>query len=154
MVDSARAGRLSKRILNVVASAVALRLKDERLKYVTFTDCSLTGDLRDATVYYTVRGARITDEPNWELAERALTKHTGRIRSIVGRELGIRFTPTLTFVRDTIPETSASIERALAEAKAQDERTHKLAEGKEFAGDPNPYGDPDAHEGDVVDEQD
>ena len=56
MADPARARRLSKRIQEIVASAIEREIKDRRLEFVTITDCRVTGDLHDATVFYTVRG--------------------------------------------------------------------------------------------------
>ena len=52
-----RARRLSKRIGTIVASAIEFEIKDPPLAFVTITDTKVTGDLHDATVYYTVRGA-------------------------------------------------------------------------------------------------
>src|SRR6266511_179122 len=40
----------------LVAEMLERRIKDPRLGFVTVTDVRLTGDLRDATVYYTVYG--------------------------------------------------------------------------------------------------
>ena len=50
MVDHARAARMSKRIMTIIASAIEHETKDWRLQYVTITDCKVTGDLHDATV--------------------------------------------------------------------------------------------------------
>ena len=63
MVDQARARRLAKRISQIVASALEHEVKDPRLTMVTITDTRVTGDLRDATVYYTVLGETVDDEP-------------------------------------------------------------------------------------------
>ena len=54
--DVGRARRLSKRIGTIVASAIEFEIKDPPLAFVTITDTKVTGDLHDATVYYTVRG--------------------------------------------------------------------------------------------------
>ena len=54
MVDQARARRLAKRIAQIVAAALEHEVKDPRLARVTITDARVTGDLRDATVYYTL----------------------------------------------------------------------------------------------------
>ena len=56
MVDVGRARRLSKRIGTVVATAIEFEIKDPPLAFVTITDTKVTGDLHDATLYYTVRG--------------------------------------------------------------------------------------------------
>ena len=72
MADNTRAQRLAKRIQTIVASAIERQIKDRRLELVTVTDTRVTGDLHDATVYYTVRGADIDDEPDLDQAAEAL----------------------------------------------------------------------------------
>ena len=63
---------------------------------------------------------------------------------MVGAELGIRLTPSLEFVLDAVPETAASLEKALAEAKARDEEVAAVREGATYAGESDPYRHPDA----------
>ncbi len=72
MPDPARARRLAKRISTLVASAIEFEIKDPRLAGVTITDAKVTGDLHDATLYYTVFGATLEDEPDYagEAADR------------------------------------------------------------------------------------
>ena len=66
MADPARAKRLSKRIATIVASAIEYEIKDPPLAFVTVTDTKVTGDLHDATVFYTVRGNTLDDEPDYD----------------------------------------------------------------------------------------
>ena len=61
MADNSRAQRLAKQIQTIVASSIEREVKDPRLELVTVTDARVTGDLHDATVYYTVRGRNIND---------------------------------------------------------------------------------------------
>ena len=99
MADPARAKRLAKRISTIVASAIEFEIKDPPLAFVTVTDTKVTGDLHDATVYYTVRGTTLDDEPDYAGAAAALERAKGALRSKVGAGTGVRFTPTLSFVR-------------------------------------------------------
>ena len=64
MVDHARAARMAKRIQEIVANALEREIKDRRVEFVTVTDCRVTGDLHDATVFYTVRGRDLETEPD------------------------------------------------------------------------------------------
>ncbi|HCT9180181.1 30S ribosome-binding factor RbfA [Corynebacterium guaraldiae] len=146
MVDHARAARMAKRIQTIVASAIERQIKDRRLELVTITDARVTGDLHDATVYYTVRGTDIDSEPNFDQAAEALTRAKGQLRKIVGDELSVRFTPTLSFELDTVPEASAHMEDVLARARARDAELAKLKEGAKPAGDANPYKTSDGEE--------
>ena len=139
MVDNARAARMAKRIQQIVATAIERQIKDPRLEFVTITDARVTGDLHDATVFYTVRGKTVDAEPDTDAAEAALAKATGQLRKIVGDQLSVRFTPTLSFSLDTVPEASAHFEELLARAKAQDEALRAQSAGARPAGDEDPY---------------
>ena len=100
MVDAARARKLAGRIKQIVATGIETQIKDPRLGMVTITDVRVSGDLHDATVFYTVFG---DDEAHRESAV-ALDSAKGVLRSEVGRQTGVRFTPTLSFVLDAVPE--------------------------------------------------
>lgn len=139
MVDHARAARLAKRIQTIVATAIERENKDYRLEYVTVTDTRVTGDLHDATVYYTVRGRSLEDTPDVEGAAEALHRARGQLRKIVGDQLSVRFTPTLSFELDTVPESSAHMEDLLARAKARDAELAELKKNAKPAGEENPY---------------
>lgn len=139
MADNTRAQRLAKRIQTIVATAIERQIKDRRLELVTVTDVRVTGDLHDATVYYTVRGAGIDDEPDLDQAAEALHRARGQLRKIVGDELGVRFTPTLSFELDTVPEASARMEELLARARARDEELAELKRNATPAGEADPY---------------
>lgn len=139
MADNTRAQRLAKRIQTIVASAIERQIKDRRLELVTVTDTRVTGDLHDATVYYTVRGADIDDEPDLDQAAEALNRARGQLRKIMGDELGVRFTPTLSFELDTVPEASARMEELLARARARDEELAELKKNAKPAGEADPY---------------
>lgn len=139
MVDVGRARRLSKRIGTIVASAIEFEIKDPPLAFVTITDTKVTGDLHDATVYYTVRGDTLDDEPDYAGAAAALERAKGVLRSKVGAGTGVRFTPTLSFVLDTVPDTAAHMEALLARAKAADADLARVREGAVPAGDADPY---------------
>ncbi|WP_288890737.1 30S ribosome-binding factor RbfA [uncultured Corynebacterium sp.] len=139
MADPARARRLSKRIQEIVASAIEREIRDRRLEFVTITDCRVTGDLHDATVFYTVRGRTLDEEPDYESAAAALEKAKGQLRSLVGRGTGVRYTPTLAFEVDTVPEISAHLEELLDKTRARDAELAEQARNAKPAGDANPY---------------
>ena len=56
MADGPRARRMAGRIKQIVATDIETQIKDPRLGMVTITDVRVTGDLHDATVFYTVLG--------------------------------------------------------------------------------------------------
>ena len=57
----------------------------------------------------------------------------------MGKQLGMKFTPTLSFVLDGVQETAAHLEDVLARARAQDAEVAARAAGASYAGDPDPY---------------
>jgi len=144
MVDQARARRLAKRITQIVAGALEHEVKDPRLNLVTITDTKVTGDLREATVYYTVLGTTVDAPPDTAGAAAALHSATGVLRSLVGAGTGIRHTPSLAFVPDVVPDEARRMEELLARTRESDAEVARLAAGATPAGDPDPYRAPRA----------
>ncbi|SCD44691.1 ribosome-binding factor A [Streptomyces sp. DvalAA-14] len=138
MTDTARARKLADRIRVVVAETLQRRIKDPRLGYVTITDTRVTGDLREATVFYTVYG----DDEERAASAAALESAKGVLRSEVGRQTGVRFTPSLAFVADALPDNARAIEDLLSRARAADEEVRKTATDAQYAGDADPYRKP------------
>ncbi|MEE2038210.1 30S ribosome-binding factor RbfA [Nocardiopsis sp. NPDC058631] len=135
MVDAARARKIADRIQRIVAEMLDRRIKDPRLGFVTVTDARITADLRDATVYYTVFGS-----PEEKAASAAaLESAKGVIRSEVGRQTGIRHTPSLTFVIDEVQENAQHIEELLVKARQSDAEVAEKATGAQHAGEADPY---------------
>jgi len=147
MVDAARASRLGDRIAQIVAQMLETRIKDPRLGFITVTEARLTNDLREATVFYTVFGS---PEQQADTAA-ALASATGVIRSEVGRQTGVKHTPSLAFVLDAVPEGAKQIDDLLARAAENDAKVQEVAQGKTYAGEPDPYRAPRADDEDEDD---
>ncbi|MPV39125.1 30S ribosome-binding factor RbfA [Georgenia subflava] len=139
MADAPRARKLAERIQQIVARMLDTRIKDPRLGFVTVTDVRVTGDLQNATIFYTVLGS----EEERSASAAALASARGLIRSEVGKQTGIRLTPNLEFVLDAVPETAASLEEALRAAAERDAELARLAATAVHAGDADPYRRPD-----------
>jgi ribosome-binding factor A len=152
MADPARARRLAKRVSEIVASAIDYEIKDPGLVGVTIVDAKLSGDLHDATLYYTVIGATLNDEPDYQGAAAALERAKGVLRSKVGAGTGVRFTPTLTFTRDTVSDSVQRMEELLARARAADADVARVREGATPAGDADPYRESGDDDGDDDDD--
>lgn len=131
----ARVARLADRVREIVAETLERRIKDPRLGLITVTDARVTNDLREATVFYTVYG----EEWDRQATAAALESAKGVLRSEVGRRTGVKFTPTLAFVADAIPENARHIEDLLRVAAVTDAQVLEAAAGAEYAGDPDPY---------------
>ena len=132
---SPRVLKLADQIKVIVAEMLERKIKDPRLGFVTVTDVRLTGDSREATVFYTVLGS----EEERAGTAAALTSATGLIRSHVGKQLGMKFTPSVTFILDAVPDTARALDELLERAREVDARVAEVANGKTYAGDEDPY---------------
>lgn len=150
MADEARVRRVAENIRVTVTQALERRVKDPRLGFITITDVRVSGDLQHATVFYTVLG----DQKAWDDTAKALKSAKGLVRSEVGKNLGLRLTPTIAFSPDNLPEQVASIEGALREARERDAKIAQEAQGKQFAGEADPYREPnERHAEDFEDDE-
>ena len=152
MVDNARALKMADRVKVIVAEMLETRVKDPRLGFITITDARMTGDLQHATVFYTVLGS----EEERAGTAAALESAKGVLRSEVGKQTGLRLTPTLEFLADAVPENASHIDELLAAAAARDAEVAALAAQNSFAGEADPYRHPlaDPEEGDLDEDGD
>jgi ribosome-binding factor A len=129
---------MAGRIRQIVASYIESQIKDPRLGMVTVTDVKITGDLHDASVYYTVLG----DDVERADSAAALEAARGQIRSEVGRQTGVKFTPTVSFFLDELPQSAQHIDDLLAVARQADAQVERARANAVPAGDPDPYRKP------------
>lgn len=146
MTDPARVRRHAERVRELVASVVRTQIKDPRLGMITITDARITADLREATVFYTVLG----DAAAQAATAAALDSARGLLRSTVGKALGLRHSPTLTFVLDNVQDHAKHIDELLAAARESDAEVQRIAAGARYAGDPQPYKTDESDEEDAV----
>lgn len=137
-MSNGRVRRIADRIHVVVAEMLERRIKDARLGFVTVTDVRVTGDTQHASIFYTVLG----DDQERTASSAALESAKGLIRSEVGKQLGLRHTPTLEFIHDAVPETAAHIEELLERARSSDAAVAAAASDASYAGDADPYKQP------------
>ena len=150
MADPARARRIAERIKQLVTQGLSQVVKDERVGFVTITDVRVTGDLQHASVFYTVLG---TDEDRTTAAE-VLEEYRGRLRSFVGKGLGIRLTPSLEFILDALPEDAQHLDDLLREVAARDAELAAARSAAGYAGDEDPYRKPRAEDDQVASDDD
>ena len=135
MGKSHRAAKVADRIKVVVAQALENRIKDPRLGFITITDVRVTGDLQQASIFYTVLG----DDEAIANTAKALESAKGVLRTEVGRELGTRIVPTLTFIVDALSESARNFEELLDQVKKHDEEIAHLRESARPIGGETPY---------------
>jgi len=115
MGSSHRNHKVADRIKVVIAQLLETKIKDPRLGFVTVTDARVSGDLQNASIFYTVLGG----EDERAATAAALESAKGVLRSAVDRELGTRVTPSLEFILDGLPESAKALDSLL-------ERVHEL----------------------------
>ncbi len=147
MTSEARQRKMADRVKVIVAETLEKRIKDPRLGFITVTDVRVTPDIREASVFYTVYG----DEESRASTAAALESAKGVLRSEVGKQTGVKFTPTLEFIPDAIPETAAHLEELLKQAAVADAAVHEQAAKATYAGEPDPYRRPDEDDDESTD---
>jgi ribosome-binding factor A len=70
----------------------------------------------------------------------------------VGKQTGIKFVPTLTFIADIVPDTARELEQALERARYADAELARAREGAQYAGEADPYRKPAVDEDDEDDD--
>jgi ribosome-binding factor A len=133
-----RVRRIADRIKVTVAEMLERRIKDPRLGFVTVTDVRVSGDTQQATVFYTVLG----EDADLAGTAAALESARGVIRSEVGKQLGMRHVPTLSFIHDALPESARHIDELLEEVRRSDAEVAASSSGATYAGEPDPYRKP------------
>jgi len=153
-VSSPRVRKIADRIKVIVAEMLERRVKDPRLGFVTVTDVRVSGDTQQASIFYTVF-ALDAEHSDADLAATAaaLESAKGLLRSEVGKQLGMRHVPTLTFVHDALPENARHLAEILARARAQDEEL-AAQRGTTYAGESDPYKKPREDEADDAERAD
>ena len=144
MAQSHRSQKVADRIKVIVAQLLETKIKDPRLGFVTVTDARVTGDLQQASVFYTVLG----DLEQRSSTTAALESAKGAIRSALGRELGLRITPSIEFFEDGLPESAKALDSLLSKVHELDAEVAALRKNATYAGGEDPYKAPRIIEGD------
>jgi ribosome-binding factor A len=112
-----RVGRVSQEILKEVNDILMNTVRDPRVEGITITDVDLTGDLQQATIFYSTLE---TDDQTKKETQAGLDKATGLIRKELGSRLTTYHTPELEFKRDESVEYGNRIDQLLNELKNED----------------------------------
>ncbi len=132
---SNRVLKVADRIKEVIAQLLETRVKDPRLGFITITDVRVTGDLQQASIFYTVLG---DDEARSSTAA-ALASAKGMLRAEVGQALKLRIVPSLEFFADGLQESASAMNDLMSEVRRRDEELAKLRENAKPIGEADPY---------------
>ncbi|MHC5267942.1 30S ribosome-binding factor RbfA [Enterococcus sp. LJL98] len=89
--------RVAQEILKEVNQVLRKTVRDPRVADVNITDVHVTGDLQQATVYYSILSDLASDK---KAAQEGLEKATGIIRREIGKALTLYKTPEILFELD------------------------------------------------------
>ncbi|KRN88627.1 30S ribosome-binding factor RbfA [Ligilactobacillus ceti] len=117
MAQNFRVGRLSQEIQREVNDILMKRVRDPRVQDVTITGVDVTGDLQQATIYYSILSDKASDA---QKVQTGLEKATGLIRRELGQRLSIYVTPELRFVRDKSVQYGDHIDELLNKLREKD----------------------------------
>ena len=134
-MPSNRALKVADRIKEVIAITLETKVKDPRLGFITITDVRVTGDLQQASVFYTVLG----DGDAQSATAAALSSSRGLVRREVGNALGLRITPTIEFFADGLQESATAMNDLMSSVRAADAELAKLRAQAKPIGESDPY---------------
>ena len=134
-MPSNRALKVADRIKEVIAITLETKVKDPRLGFITITDVRVTGDLQQASVFYTVLG----DGDAQSATAAALSSSRGLVRREVGNALGLRITPTVEFFADGLQESATAMNDLMSSVRAADAELAKLRAQAKPIGESDPY---------------
>jgi len=115
-----RPERLAEVLREEIMEIVGYELEDPRLLSVTVTDVVVAENLRDAKVFALITGS----EAEIKEAMKALQHAATFVKQQVALNLNLHHAPHLHFVRDTVEENAARIDRLLVDL-AQEENLEK-----------------------------
>jgi len=108
-----RADRVGDLLIEMISELLRKEIRDPRIGAVTLTAAKVSRDLRHARIYFNLLGR--PEERKDVLA--GLKSATGFIRSKVGKQLNLRFVPTIEFVYDETEDEAQRIEGLLKQVK-------------------------------------
>jgi len=104
-----RSDRVGDLLIEFLAKLLLGELDDPRVRGVTLTGIHVRRDLKHATVYFSVR----KQQCNRDEALSGLKQATGFMRTKIGRQLGLRFVPTIAWEYDETPDRAQRIDDLL-----------------------------------------
>lgn len=106
-----RIGRVEQEIQKEVNEILLKRVRDPRVQGVTVTGVEMTGDLQQATIYYSILSEKASDV---EKTQDGLNKATGLIRRELGQKLTLYKVPELEFKQDQSVRYGEKIDKLIA----------------------------------------
>ncbi len=127
-----RKERVAHLIRSEVSEMILKELKDPRIGFVSVTGVEVSGDLRYATIFFTVLG----EEKDVESTVAALEHATGYVRREIARRLRLRYAPEIRFKFDDVFQRALHLEDVIRRLHEPD--TTAISPDDQENGDPAP----------------
>jgi len=123
-MSSPRYAKISEQIKEIIARMLERRIKDPRLGFVTITDVRITGDGREATVFYTVLGG--ADDQFFLIKYQGQEPHALRYADHGANIVGMTILTQLSTIRDK-PDMVRRFVRASVRSWEESKKNPKAA---------------------------
>lgn len=111
-----RVGRLAQEMMREVNDILSKKVRDPRVEAVTITDVHVTGDLQQATIYYSTLDTLASQR---KATEEGLKKATGLVRRELGKRLTVYKIPEIVFKRDESVDYGNKIDALLQQIQQE-----------------------------------
>jgi ribosome-binding factor A len=112
-MDYQRSDRVGDLLIQMISELLRKEIRDPRVRAVTLTGAKVSKDLRHARIYFNLLGG----DDGREAVSAGLKSAAGFIRSKVGKQLQLRFVPTIEFVYDATEDEAQRIDELLKQVK-------------------------------------
>jgi ribosome-binding factor A len=112
-MDYQRSDRVGDLLVELISELLRKEIRDPRVGPVTITAAKVSKDLRHARIYFNLFGSR----ENKKEVLAGLESATGFIRAKIGKQLKLRFVPTVEFFYDETQDEAQRIEDLLKQVK-------------------------------------
>ncbi len=119
--------KVNQQAREVIANILLFEISDPRLWLVTITGCEVSYDRSACNVFYTA------EPEDYEAAAEAFEKASGRIRSLMARQLSWRVTPSLRFILDRSVDEAQRIATALERDAERNKQSAEISAALEAA---------------------
>jgi len=116
MLAGKRATRVGDEILKCAAGLLMQKVKDPRVNGITLTGVSISNDLKNATVFFSMIGS----EDDIRRAQAGLDSARGFIKREIGLCVKLRNVPEIVFKHDPTLETGNRLEKLFQKIKTDD----------------------------------
>lgn len=125
--------KVNQQAREVIANILLFEISDPKLSLVTITGCEVSYDRSACNVFYSA------EKGQYEAVASAFERASGRIRSLMARQLSWRVAPQLRFILDRSVDEAERIASALERDADRNRASEQIAAEREAAGVESAY---------------